>query len=534
RCFMSDYTQVESRGLFELTDAARSELASSKYFNEDLAPTSVSQRTWTTYNITMLWVGMAICLPSLTLSSALIGFGVSPWLAVLNVALGNLIVLIPIQLNSHAGTKYGIPFPAFARMTFGSVGAQIPALLRAFVACGWCAVQSWVGGGAVAAIISVFIAKFGDNTWTMALPGNPAAPVGQVIGFLVFMVFIAWVAYNGMENIKWVQNIGGPILIAVMIALLIWSVLQAKDAGYAFGDVMSQGNDEATIAEKGGFALLYLGALTGNIAFWATMALNIPDFSRYARSQKDQFLGQLIGMPLPMFFCAYIGAFFAQATKLSMGTALFDPTNVFYFVENKFIVFIASIGVIAATITTCVAANVVAPANGISNISPTKISYKKGVIATCIVAIFMQPWWIFGSGAAYVFGWLNNYGIVLAPVAAIFIADYYFFKAKKVDVAALYKGEGGKYWYSSGWNMAALIAWVASFIFPLWANFGSFGFAGAVAFAAKLGTFGTWIAANGYIVSFALAFIIYLALAPIFAKTSLVTEEEHEAFTKRA
>ena len=194
---MATYTQVEKNGLFELTDAARAELASSKYYNDDLAPTSVSQRTWTTYNITMLWVGMSICIPSLSLASALIGMGVSPWLSVINVALGNLIVLIPMQLNSHVGTKYGIPFPLFSRLTFGTIGAQVPALLRAIVACGWCSVQAYVGGGAVAALISIVAPKFKDADWTTNLPswvGMQTANVGQVIGFFIFMAFILWVA----------------------------------------------------------------------------------------------------------------------------------------------------------------------------------------------------------------------------------------------------------------------------------------------------------------------------------------------------
>lgn len=531
---MSNYTQVETNGLFELTAAARAELASSKYYNEDLSPTSVSQRNWTTYNISMLWVGMAICLPSLTLTSALIGFGISPWLAVLNVALGNLIVLIPMQLNSHIGTKYGIPFPGFARLTFGSVGAQVPAISRTIVACGWCAVQSWVGGAAVASLIGIVVSKFADPTWTMALPGNPAASVGQFIGFFIFMAFSLWVAYNGMDQIKWVQNIGGPVLIAVMLGLLFWAVNLAGDAGYSFGDVMNSANDQALIDEKGGFVLLYLGGLTGNIAFWATMGLSIPDFSRYARSQKDQFWGQLLGLPLPMFFCAFIGAFFAQSTKLALGTAMFDPTGVFYYVDNKLMVFIAAIGVIAATITTNVAANIVAPANGFSNISPSKISYRMGVVITCVVAIIAQPWWIFGSGGAYVFGWLNNYGAMLAPIAAIFIADYYVVKKKQIDVASLYKGADGRYWYNGGWNLAALISWVLAWILPIWANFGAFGFAGAADIAAKLGTAGTWIAANAYFFSFAVAFVLYIVLMPVFGKNSFITEAEHEALTQRA
>lgn len=523
---MSTYTQVEKNGLFELTDAARAELVSSKYYNEDLAPTSVSQRTWTTYNITMLWVGMAICIPSLSLASGLIGMGVSPWLSVLNVALGNLIILIPIQLNSQIGTKYGIPFPLFARLTFGTRGAQLPAILRAITACGWTSVQAWVGGGAVAAIIGCFAHSFADATWTVGLPswgGIQTVAAGQFIGYIIFIAFIGWIAYNGMEQIKWIQNIGGPILIIVMIALLIWAASVAKDAGYGFWEVMAQPNDDAMIEGSGGFAFIYLSGLMGNIAFWATMALNIPDFSRYARSQKDQFRGQLYGMPLPMAFCAFIGAYFAQATKLAYGEAMFDPTGVFYHIENKIIVFIAALGVVAATVTTCVAANVVAPANGFSNIAPKKISYKIGVIITICIAFFiLQAWWIYGSGGAY-FTWMNAYGTILAPIAAIFIADYFVCKQRRADIASLFKGEDGKYWYSNGINWAAIIAWVVAFIFPLLTYFG------------MQGTFWTFINSINYIWSFVLGFVVYIILMKTsLAGKSFVTEEEHEAFTDRA
>ena len=232
---MSTYTQVQRNGLFELSDATMQELMSSKYFNDDLAPSSVAERTWTTYTIAMLWVGMSICIPSLSLASGLIGMGVSPWLSILNVALGNLIILIPIQLNSTIGTKYGIPFPLFARLTFGVKGAQLPAILRAITACGWCSVQSWVGGGAVAAVIGCFEPRFLDPAWTIGLPswgGIQTVSCGTFIGYIAFMVLIAWVAYNGLENIKWVQNIGGPILVIVMILLLIWSARYAGTAGY--------------------------------------------------------------------------------------------------------------------------------------------------------------------------------------------------------------------------------------------------------------------------------------------------------------
>jgi NCS1 family nucleobase:cation symporter-1 len=360
---MSKYTQKEIGGLYELTDAARAELSSSKYYNEDLAPTPVSARTWSTYHIAMLWVGMSVCIPSFTMASSLVALGLSPWTAVFNVALGNIIILIPIQLNSHAGTKYGLPFPVFARLAFGSVGAHVPSLSRALTACGWNAVQSWIGGAAIVSLIASFAPAFAKM---------PAAPF---IGFGIFLLLTWWVTVMGSESIKYLEAIGSPVLIVLTAMLLIWSIMLASGGGYSFGDLLAATTDVEAINASGGFAYVFMGGLTANIAFWATMALNIPDFSRYAKNQKAQFRGQLYGMPVMMAACAFIGAIFAQSTKLVFGTAMFDPTAVLPLIGNGFIQFLVSVGVILATITTNIAANVVAPANGFSNISPKRISY---------------------------------------------------------------------------------------------------------------------------------------------------------------
>ena len=512
---MSQYTQIERGGLFELTDAARAELTSSKYFNEDLAPTSVSQRTWTTYNIAALWVAMAICIPSFTMASGLVGLGLSPWMAVFNVTLGNVIVLIPMQLNSHAGTKYGIPFPVFARMTFGAIGAQIPSLSRALVACGWNAIQCWIGGGAIVAFIAVFASGFGDMT-PINFMGSEVGP-SYLIGYVLFLALVLFFSTKGSEGIKKLQSIGAPILVFLSLALLIWSTSIATGAGYGVGDILQASGDPTIVNANGGFLFVFMAGLTGNIAFWATLALNIPDFSRYATSQKAQFRGQLYGMPTAMFACAFIGAYFARATELAFGEAQFDPTGVLMQIDNAFIILITSISVMVITITTTIAANVVAPANALSNLMPSKITFNIGVVITVVVSILYRPWWIFGGAGVYIFGWLGTYGTILAPIAAIFVADYYIVKERRIDVMALFQGPEGRYWYQSGFNIRALVAWVAAFALPIIDQFS--------------GAFGGWIIANGYIISFALGFVVYYALMKN-EKTSFLTEEDHHALTQ--
>ena len=514
---MSNYTQVERNGLYELTESARTELASSKYFNVDLAPTSVSQRTWTTYNITALWVAMAICIPSFTMASSLVGLGLSPWVAVFNVTLGNLIVLVPMQLNSHAGTKYGIPFPVFARLTFGAIGAHIPSLSRALVACGWNSIQSWIGGGAVAALIGVFVSSF-VNMAPVNVLGAMVDP-GQLIGFFVFLLIVLFFSTRGSEGIKILQSIGAPILVFLCVALMIWSTTLATNAGYSVGDILQASGNDALLSNEGGFLLVFCGGLTANIAFWATLALNIPDFSRYAKSQKAQFRGQLYGMPTAMFGCAFIGAYFAQSTFLALGEAIFDPTDVLGRLDSAIITVISSISVMIITVTTTIAANVVAPANAFSNLLPGKITFNVGVIITIVLSILYRPWWIFGGAGAYIFGWLGTYGTILAPIAAIFVADYYIVKKRSIDVMALFKGPDGRYWYQSGFNVRAIVAWVAAFTVPLLDQF--------------WGICGGWVSANGYIFSFIVGLVVYYFLMKN-EKTSFLTEEEHEALTDRA
>jgi NCS1 family nucleobase:cation symporter-1 len=419
---MSKFTQKENGGLYELTDAARAELVDSKYYNEDLAPTSLAQRTWTTYNIASLWIGMSVCLPSYTLASSLIALGMSTWAAVINVALGNLLVLIPMQLNSHAGTKYGIPYPVFARLTFGPKGAHIPSLARALVAGGWCGIQIWFGGGATHTIL------------VLMFPGFANVPGSLWITFFLFWALNIWIGYKGTESIKWLEFWGAPILGVLCIALVVWATMAAGAAGASVSQIINTPQNEELIAAGGGFWPLFLAGLTANISFWATLALNIPDFSRYAKSQKAQFRGQLYGLPTTMAAFAFIGAYVTTATGYIFGAPLFDPVAVIASIGSPLVSFLGAVGVIMATITTNIAANIVAPANGLSNISPKRISYKTGVLITGFFAVAMMPWKLLETAGAYIFGWLGTYGIMLGPLAGIYIADYYIVKKRNIDV----------------------------------------------------------------------------------------------------
>ncbi len=501
---MSKFTQKENGGLYELTDAARAELVSSKYYNDDLAPTSLAQRTWTTYNIASLWIGMSVCLPSYTLASGLMTAGLSLWQAVFNVALGNLLVLIPMQLNSHAGTKYGIPYPVFARMTFGPSGAHLAAMARAIVAAGWCGIQIWFGGGALHTIVVILVPAFG------------AVPGALWITFFIFWASNIWIGYSGSEAIKFLEAWGAPILGVLCIALMFWATSMATASGATIAQIVNQPSNAESLAAGGGFWTVFLIGLTGNISFWATLALNIPDFSRYAKTQRAQFRGQLYGLPTTMAAFAFVGAYVTSATIFIYGAPIFDPVAVIAQIESPIAGLLGAIGIILATLTTNIAANIVAPANGLTNIAPKKITYKHGVLITGIFAVVMQPWQIMASGVNF-FGWLGTYGIMLGPLAGIYIADYYIVKKRNIDVMALYQGAEGRYWYQNGFNVKAIASWALACLLPVMGMF-----------IPSMSAFYN----NGYAISFLVGMGLYVLLMKN-ETTSFVSDEQEEAMTER-
>ncbi|MEO6065058.1 MAG: NCS1 family nucleobase:cation symporter-1 [Lysobacterales bacterium] len=417
--------------------------------NDDLLPTSAAQRTWDWKAIAALWVGMVICVPSYMLAGGLVAEGMSWDEAVFTILLGNLIVLVPMLMIGHAGTKHGIPFPVLLRASFGTRGAKLPALLRGLVACGWFGIQTWVGGAAIYAIINVLSGN--------AFVGAPLPwldiDLGQTLCFLAFWALhVVFIKY-GTESIRWLEIWCAPLLIAMCLALLVWAYLKAG----GFGIMLSAPSKFAAGGEREGqFGTVFWPSLTAMVGFWATLALNIPDFTRYARSQRDQVIGQALGLPVPMAFLAFIGVAVTSATVLIYGEAIWDPVKLTERMGGIGVI-VALVALVLATITTNLAANVVAPANGFSNLAPGRISFKMGGYITAGIGIAIFPWKLLASTGAYIFTWLIGYSALLGPIAGIMLADYFLIRRTELDTAALFR-HGGPYYYRGGWNPAALIA----------------------------------------------------------------------------
>lgn len=420
-------------------------------WNEDLAPSSAAQRTWTTMHYAALWVSMAVSVPAYMLASGLMSEGMNWWQAVLTVFLGNVIVLVPMVLVGHAGAKHGIPYPVLARTSFGVRGAQLPAILRAIVACGWFGIQTWLGGQAIYTILNLITGN--------ALQGNPLPGLGinggQLFCFLLFWALHIYFIAKGTDSIRWMETASAPLLLLSALALVWWAY--AKAGG--FGPMLAAPSQFVEGGKKAGqFWSTFWPSLTAMVGYWATLALNIPDFTRFARSQRDQIVGQAIGLPVPMGLLALVAVLVTSATVAIYGEAIWDPVALTGKMGGISVV-IALIALIVATITTNLAANVVSPAYDFSNLAPSRISFKTGGFITAGIGLAMFPWKILETTQGYIFTWLIGYGGLLGPIAGIMLVDYFLIRRTVLNHDALFTLEG-EYGYSNGWNWRAVVALV--------------------------------------------------------------------------
>ncbi len=417
-------------------------------YSEDLAPIPLHKRTWNTWNYAALWISMSLCIPTYMLASSLIGGGMNWWQAILTIFIGNTVVLIPMILNGHAGAKYGIPFPVFARASFGVRGANIPAILRAIVACGWFGIQAWIGGYALYLMARLWLPSI--ETLPQVFPVSWTLQTGPAICFFIFWLLNMFVVYLGVDSIKKLLVFKAFFLPLAALALLFWAI----SAGNGLGPILNQPSKFATNAD---FWHFFFPALTGMVGFWATLSLNIPDFTRYAKSQKAQINGQIIGLPPSMTLFAFIGVVVTSATVIIYGETIWDPLVLAGKFSSKLLVSIAMIAVAISTLATNIAANIVSPANDFAHLSPSKISFRTGGYITGIIGLLIFPWKLIADPSGYIFKWLIAYSSLLGPIGGIMIADYYFVRKQHLELNELYQLKG-RYTFSYGYNSKAIIA----------------------------------------------------------------------------
>ena len=468
--------------------------------SRDMAPVKIADRKWNLWDVAALWVGMAVCIPTYMLASSLIVGGMNWWQAILTIFLGNAIVLIPMVLNAHAGTKYGIPFPVFARASFGLRGTHLPCLLRAIVGCGWFGIQTWIGGAATHQILSTMFAGW-KNLPVVDLGFVGAQPLGAWLGFLIFWLVNLAIVIRGIESIRWMEKVSAPFLLLVGLFLLVWALVKA----HGFGPMLGKPSTFETPAD---FWRFFFPALTGMVGYWATLSLNIPDFTRYAKTQKDQMWGQALGLNTTMPFYSFIGVAVTSATVIIFGREIWDPVQLLAEFKSPILVLLSMAALWIATLTTNLAANVVAPANSISNLWPRKISFRLGAVLTCVVGVAILPWKLLATPNGYIFTWLVGYSALLGPIAGILIADYYLIRKTRLDLGGLY-GVNPAYRYHGGFNLAAMIALVVAILVNLPGFLAEIQVLDA---SSGIGALGHRLYNYAWFVGFLVAFVLYLLL----------------------
>ncbi len=466
------------------------DLSGSPLWNPDLAPTPLSRRTWSTYNIAALWIGMAVVITTYTLASGLMQQGMNWYQALSTILLGNIIVLLPMILNAHAGTKYGISFPVLCRASFGVRGANVAAMLRAIVACGWFGIQTWIGALALDALMQA--------AWS----GWGRIGAHTAIAFAIFWLVQVFIILKGTEGIKVLESWSAPLLLGGGLALLVWAVRN--------GGGMTAILAGSTRLEQGStpFWTLFPAALTANVGYWATLSLNIPDFTRYAKSQRSQAMGQALGLPGTMVLFAFIGVAVTSATIVTFGKVIWDPVELISRIGSAPVIIAGALVILAAQLTTNMAANVVSPANDFSNLSPRRISYVTGGLITAVIGILMMPWKLYSDASAYIFTWLIGYSSLMGALGGILIADYWIVKRQQLSLRDLFMLDG-IYTYTKGINWRAIAALVLA-VLPVVPGFirAAVTPSGQVAdpnFFDRLYTF-------AWFVTFALSFFLYLIL----------------------
>ncbi len=468
-------------------------LKDSRFFNEELAPVPVEKRTWTTYNYFALWMGMAHNIPSYALAASLIALGMDWVQALLTITIGNLIVLVPMLLNSHAGTKYGIPFPVFARAFFGMRGANLAALLRAFIACGWFGIQTWVGGEAV----YIIVGRLTGSAWK-----DSTIVLGQHwtlwLSFGLFWLFQMLIIWRGMEAVRKFENWTAPLVSVGFLILLGYVLVKAG----GLGPILSE---PGKLGWGPDFWKVFAPALMAMIAFWSTLSLNMPDFTRFGGSQGKQVRGQLLGLPTTMTFIAIVAILTTSGGSVLYGEQIWDPAKLADRFDSPVVVVVALIALVLATVSANLAANVVSPSYDFSNAFPKKITFAVGGLITGIIGIAIQPWRLYSDPNIYIFAWLGFYGGLLGAVAGVLVAGYWVVNRTELNLRDLYT-ERGVYWFNGGWNWRALVATLVGAVLSVGGAYGGpFPADGLIPFLKPLYDY-------NWVVGLAGAFVVFLLL----------------------
>ena len=248
-------------------------------------------------------------------------------------------------------------------------------------------------------------------------------------------------------------------MLVMSLILLFWMLHKAG----GFGPMLSAPSRFHTTSS---FLRFFFPSLTAMVGYWATLSLNIPDFTRYAKSQDSQIAGQAFGLPVAMVLYSFIGIACTSASITIFGEAVWSPITLLGRFHQPFAALLALVALLIATLNVNIGANVVSPSNDFSNLAPGLISFRTGGLITGLLGLAMMPWKLMSTFGSYIFGWLIGYSGLLGPVAGIMVADYFLIRGTHLDTVSLYR-RNGPYEYTRGINPRAIAALVAGIVVAL-------------------------------------------------------------------
>ncbi|WP_338602283.1 cytosine permease [Sulfolobus tengchongensis] len=427
------------------------------YYNPNIEPLPKRVKTWTWINFFTIWAGMVHNIPAFQLAGLLtFEFGAPLTLFIIGFAFSTL--LIALYLNGHMGAKWGIPYPSSVRPMFGIKGARVPTIIRAFSALFWFAVETYVGGTIVDAVISIFY-----PAWQSLSSNVIGMSLHLAISVFIFWALNVMVLFRGMNEVKDFELIAGPLVLIILGGLLLYSFHLTNGIGPLFS---IKGYEKATLSN----VILAISAMAG---FWATLVLNISDFTRFSRTQKDQLIGQTIGLPIMSMLFTFISVGITSTTiylyhiPSSEAINYVNPVNIMYlFTDNPYLALLVGISLIIATVSVNVAANIVSPVYDLISLFPKRLdSWAKSAIVSAILSFLYVPW-LWYNNAGSIENALGIIGSGLGSVAGIMIADYWILNKTEISLIDLFKPDG-KYWYTNGYSVDALLAMTVGFAIPI-------------------------------------------------------------------
>jgi NCS1 family nucleobase:cation symporter-1 len=459
--------------------------------NEDLDP--LEDQSWSTYNIFAFWMSDVHSVGGYVTAGTLFALGLTSWQVFIALIAGIVIVQFFCNLVAKPSQVAAVPYPVISRASFGVLGANIPAIIRGLIAVAWYGVQTFLAAGSLTIVILKLWPGLVDYADVDQYGFLGLSVVGYV-SFAILWVAQALVFWRGMEAIRKFIDFCGPAVYVAMIVLCIYMLVRADwDISFSLTDKQLSGGEQLTAM---------LGAIALVVSYFSGPMLNFGDFSRYGKSFEAVKKGNFWGLPVNFVFFSLLVVLTASATVPVYGELITDPVHTVERIDTYTAVLFGGLTFVIATVGINIVANFISPAFDFSNVAPQRISWRMGGMIAAVGSVLLTPWNWYNDPDA-IFWTLGILGALIGPLFGILIADYYLVRKQHVVVDDLFTlEEDGEYWYSKGYNPAAVMAVALS---------GGLAILSVV--IPKLGDVLTWVPDYSWFLGCGLGFASYLFFA---------------------